>query len=146
MNYAVGCAFNLDDAFINFNTKKLNLTGKDCINENCGPNKTAFVKKVFRESIKMIINDIIENNVTFELPTGAKKSDIHMVKIEGDKFKEARQRGKFKDVDFLQSWFSGNQIMFNIYSKGRTRQKPIYLNKELKDKITQYTNKGKQYC
>ena len=38
-------------------------------------------------------------------------------------------------------------MTLNMYDReGRpTRNKPIYLNKEYKNKITEYTNQGKQY-
>ena len=49
--------------------------------------------------------------------------------------------------DFLASNFSGNQLTLNMYDReGRpTRTKPIYVNKKYKDKLTYYTNQGKQY-
>ena len=54
------------------------------------------------------LDDIIDNNVTFELPTGsARRTLLRMKKCEGEEFKKARQRGKFADVDFLSSNFSG---------------------------------------
>jgi hypothetical protein len=35
-----------------------------------------------------------------------------------------------------------------MYNKdgGVTRTKPIYVDNKLKDKLTKYTNQGKQYC
>jgi hypothetical protein len=40
--------------------------------------KDKLIYAIFRESMKVIFNDIIDNNVTFELPTGSRRSDIHM--------------------------------------------------------------------
>jgi len=40
--------------------------------------------------MEIIFNDIIENNVTFELPTSSRKSDIHMLRVTGDDFAQAR--------------------------------------------------------
>lgn len=136
MNFAVGCAFNQDEMMMNLKKQKLkSVKNKDLI------------KKIARDSIKLVLNDIIDNNVTFQLPTGSRKSDIHMRRIEGKEFVKARQNGKFQDIDFLISNFGGYQMVLNMYDReGRpTRIKPIYLNKEYKNKITNYTNAGKQY-
>lgn len=136
MNYAVGCAFNQDEMMINFKKQKLKTV----------KNKE-LIKKIARDSIKLVLNDIIDNNVTFQLPTGSRKADIHVRRIDGKEFVRARQNGKFQDVDFLSSNFSGNQLVLNMYDReGKpTRIKPIYLNKKYKDKLTNYTNQGKQY-
>lgn len=136
MNYAVGCAFNQDEMMMNFKKQKLKTV----------KNKE-LIKKIARDSIKLVLNDIIDNNVTFQLPTGSRKADIHVRRIDGKEFVRARQNGKFQDVDFLSSNFSGNQLVLNMYDReGKpTRIKPIYLNKKYKDKLTNYTNQGKQY-
>ena len=42
--------------------------------------------------------------------------------------------------------FSGNQLVLEMKRRGRERIKPIYVNKKLKNKLTEYTNSGKQYC
>ena len=70
-----------------------------------------------------------------------------MQTIERDSFKQLRKHGKWKNVDFLKSWFTGNQIGLFMHSPVRpSRVKNIYVNKELRDKIAQNTNNGKKYC
>lgn len=136
MNYATGCAFNQDEMFMNFDKQRLKSV-KD----------RGLIRKIARDAIKLVLSDIIDNNVTFQLPTGSRKSDIHMSRVSGEDFTKARQNGKFQDVDFLTSNFSGYQLTLNMYDiEGKpTRSKPIYLNKEYKNKIINYTNQGKQY-
>ena len=148
MNYATGCAFNLEELFENFDLSKLKMTCALCTRMNNDPHRDTVVKKIFKESVNVILNDIIENNVTFELPTGGRKADIHITRYSDEDFAKARRNGKWKDVDFLKSYFTGYQMTFNMYDKdgGVTRTKPIYLDKEKRDKIIQYTNEGKQYC
>lgn len=144
---ATGAAFNMDDMFYNFPYEKLNLTCKDCQELNNNKSRQEFVKKIFREHFKKVIEDIIDNNVTFNLPlNGGKKADIHMDRIQGDKFKNLFRHGKWRDVDFLKSMFTGYQLSLFMYGVMKPRIKPIHLNKRLKDKITEYTNNGKQYC
>jgi hypothetical protein len=38
--------------------------------------------------------------------------------------------------------FSGSELTLEMYNKGKERSKPIYINKELKDKITKNINSG----
>lgn len=148
MNYATGCAFDIDEMFMNFPYDKLLVTCSDCNIVNGDYHKDRLVKRVFKKALQLILNDIIENNVTFQLPTGGRRSEIHMNSITGKKFQHARKHGKFLDVDFLESNFTGNQLALDMYYKGGElkRTKPIYVNRKLKDKITSYTNSGKQYC
>lgn len=143
---AVGCAFNLDEMFMNFPYNKLEITCNECQRINKSYHRDRLVKKVFRECMKLILNDVIDNNVTFQLPTGKKKCDIHMIKVQGEAFKNLRKSGKWKDVDMLMSDFTGYQLGFYMYGERDPRVKNIYVNKQFKDKITKNTNDGMQYC
>lgn len=146
MNYSLGCAFNLEEMLINFPYKKLQITCKDC-KAIIGDNHRDFlVKKVFKESVKLVIEDIIENNITFWLPlTGDKKCNMHMKRVSGQEFKNLRKGGKWKDIDFVQSMFSGYEIKFFMLGNRTPRVKTVYLNKIYRDRITQRTNEGVQY-
>lgn len=146
MNYALGYAFNLRDLFDNFKYKKLKMSCKDCDELFQNPHRDRVVRKVFKECFKVVLQDIIDNNVTFQLPTSPKKACIHMKRLAGDDFIHARKHGKFKDVDFLASNFSGYQLEFIMEGSKVERTKPIYVDKNLKDKITEKTNQGTQYC
>ena len=91
--------------------------------------------------------DIIDNNVTFQLPTGAVKSELHMRRITGEAFSKARRNGKFQEIDFLESFFTGHEIELNMFKKGGLkRSKTVYVDPRLKQRIIDNTNKGKQYC
>ena len=68
-----------------------------------------------------------------------------MKRFEREEFTKCRQNGKFSDVNFLNSNFSGYQMAFNFQSAGVMREKLIYLDPAHKDKITKYTNEGKSY-
>lgn len=146
MNYATGCAFNMHEMFMNFPYKKLKLTCEDCEKINNDPHKSKLVEKIFREHMKIVIEDIIDNNVQFVLPTGKKKAWIHVKRFKDEKFTAGRRNRKWLDVDFLKSFFSGYQLVFNMVGLRELREKPIYISKRLKQKLTDYTNQGKQYC
>ena len=148
MKYALGHSFNLDQLFSNFNKDKLKVSTQQVKKYYADGNKQSLIKTVFREFMKMVLNDVVDNNVTLELPTDANKSEICMRRIFGDEFKSARQHGKFKEIDFLNSNFSGNQLALIMHNKeGKpSRIKSIYVAGDLKRKIIENTNKGKQYC
>lgn len=144
---ATGCAFSLKDLFTNFNTKRLKITCNECKKINHNEHRDILAKQIFKESVKIILNDIIENNITFELPTKGRKCDIHMQRFDGEKFKHLRKTGKWRDVDFLKSYFTGYQLGLYMHSPIRPdRVKNIYVCRELRDKITANTNLGKTYC
>lgn len=145
MNYSIGCAFNIDEMFINFPYKKLKITCEECYKINGDNHRDVLVKQIFRECFKLVINDIIDNNTTFWLPTGAKKCNIHMRKVQGNDFKNLRKAGKWRDVDFLESFFTGYELGLYMYGQTLPRVKPIYVNKPFKNRITSNTNKGMQY-
>jgi hypothetical protein len=56
----------------------------------------------------LVINDIIENNVTFKLPAlGYYDGEIHLEPIKGSEFERLRAKGKFSKIDFLETVFTG---------------------------------------
>lgn len=145
MNYATGCAFNMDDMFMNFPYNKLDFNCKQAQKINKDHHRDKLVKKIFRTCYKKVLEDIIDNNITFKFPSV--NAELHMRRIHGDKFSKARQNGKFQDIDFLESFFSGYEIELNMFKKGGLkRSKTVYVDPRLKQKISDYTNKGKQYC
>lgn len=145
MNYATGYALNIDELFMSFPTCKMILSAKDCEKLIGNRHKETIAKQIFKSAINMVINDIIENNATFILPTKSKRAELFMKRFGREEFSKARRNGKWNKVDFLTSNFCAYQIVFKFQSKGVMREKLIYLDPEHRDKITDYTNKGKQY-
>ena len=69
-----------------------------------------------------------------------------MKNTSGNNFKNDVKRGKWVDVDFLASNFTGYQLAMSIKSKKRPeKEKLIYLGYKHKDRITELTNEGKRY-
>lgn len=146
MRYALGCSFNTSDLFFNFPYKKLKLTCKDCLKIIGDAHRSILVKRIFRVSMRMIIQDIVERNVTFWLPlTGDKKCNIHMKRVSGKDFQKLRQAGKWDDIDIVNSNFSGYEIGFYMLGKRTPRVKTVYVDRCTKETISRYTNMGKQY-
>ena len=144
--YALGCAFSLKNILDNFPYKRLKITCKQCKAITGDNHRDKLVKKVFRENIKLIINDIINNNVTFWLPlTGNKRCNIHLRRVQGNEFRNMRKAGKWKDLDFLKSNFSGYQLSLFMLGKRTPRIKSVYINKRYTNIIAENTNNGMQY-
>lgn len=145
MNYATGYAMNIDELFISFPTMKMTLTAKACEELIGNRHKELIAKQIFKSALNMVLEDIIENNATFILPTKSKKAELYMKRFSGEEFAKARRNGKWDKVDFLTSNFCAYQMVFKFQSKGVMREKLIYLDPEHRDRIVDYTNNGKQY-
>lgn len=143
---ATGCAFNLNELFMNFPYDKLQINCKDCKKAIGDLHRDILVKRIFKECVKMVFDDVIDNNVTFQLPTGKKKCDIHMKRVQGDAFRNLKKSGKWANVSLIQSSFTGYELGLFMYGERDPRIKTIYVDKSRKDRITQLTNEGKQYC
>lgn len=142
--YATGCAFNTSEMLMNFPYKKLQITCKDCQRINGNNHRNFLVQKVFRKALEMIFEDIIDNNVRFELPI--KGSYIHIKPCKGADFSAARRNGKYKDIDFLKSYFTGYDMKLEMPNTKIARSKNIYLSGRLRQKLIDNINSGKNYC
>lgn len=144
--YALGYAFNTKNILDNFPYNKLSFNCDLCKKVTGDNHRNTLVEKIFKESLKIIILDIIENNVTFWLPlTGSKKCNIHMRRVSGEEFKNLRRGGKWEHIDILKSMFSGYQLSLFMLGNRTPRIKSIYLNKTLQKLITDKTNEGVSY-
>lgn len=143
----MGHAFSAKNLFMNFPVDKLKMTKEQCVNTYSDGNKRDLATSIFIRSLEMVIDDIIDNNVHFKFPgLGQTQAYMHMQRTSGNNFKKAFRNGKWNDVDFINSNFSGYQMVLDIQSKKRpSRVKPIYLSAEDRDRITENTNNGKQY-
>lgn len=145
MNYATGYALTAKDLFKSFDIGRLNLTAKKCEELLGNRHKERIVHEVFKYAVKLVLDDIIHNNASFSLPTGAKTCILSMRRFKDSEFQQARRAGKWKDVDFLASNFTAYQMNLSLMSGGIIRDKLVYLDNQNKDSITDYTNEGKQY-
>ncbi len=146
-NYAMGHCFTGKDLFNNFPVNKLKMSKEQCVATYPDGSKRDLAASIFTRSVQMVVDDIINNNVDFKFPTlGQTQAYLRMKRTTGQNFKKAFKNGKWNDVDFLTSNFSGYQIVLDMESKKRTtRQKDIYLSPKDRDRITENTNLGKQY-
>lgn len=144
MNYAFGCAFNTHNILYNFPLHKYlwKHDGKTVKYEV----RYSIMMQMFLHTFKMVLEDIIERNVTFNLPTvGIIKCNMHMTPITGDILARFRQAGAYADVDLFKSNFTAYRIAFCMYRHNMRRTKTVYVTEKYKRRITELTNQGKQY-
>lgn len=98
----------------------------------------------FKYCLSIIFNYILDNKVRFIIPN-VPESYIDFEVVDGDAFIEQRQKGRFKETDFIESDFTGYALRY--YFKGKAYQKnfPIYLGGALKKKFLNGINSGEKY-
>ena len=80
-HYAIGWACKLNDIFVSFPYEKCKTLIKKYTQRAKQRQK---VKQVFREGVQLILNDVIENNVTFKIQgIGYQGGEIHMEDMRG---------------------------------------------------------------
>lgn len=147
MKLALGHAFSLKQLFDNMKLNRLKIKTKDIPKWYSDGNKRDFCAIIFARSMELVVDDIIENNIHFKLPTvGRGSSYMYMDRIEGETFKKAFKMGKWRDVDFIKSFFTGYQMCLVLNAAtAAQRKKRIYLSKDWRDRITERTNEGVSY-
>lgn len=141
--YARGYAFSLSDMFVSFRHKNIKLTCDECEEYFKTRHKQNVGARVMRECVKLVMEDVLENNITFKFPYY--NAEIHMEKISGDEFKKACSHGAFQDIDFLKTNFTAYKPYLYMYGR-RTRKKPINMHNDYKKRLAKYTNEGRIYC
>lgn len=147
-HYALGWACNLNDIFVRFPYEKCKNLIK---NYKTKQKQRQKIKQVFRTGVEIILNDIIENNSTFKVPSmGYYRGEIHFEPITGEQFRDLRAKGKFSGIDFLETMFTGYQLYLYIFGKRdiffARRKYPIYMNSFYRNKLENLVNQGKTYC
>lgn len=143
----MGHAFSLHDLFMDFPVEKLKMTTEQCRNTYSDGSKRDLAASIFARSVQMVVDDIIDNNTHFKFPgVGSSQAYMYMKRTSGKSFKKAFKNGKWNDIDFIASNFSGYQLTLQIEKQNKmSREKPIYLASKDKQRIVDNTNNGKQY-
>lgn len=144
MNLKLGYALSAADLFSKFNINKISTHFSILKKFYKTREKKEMAVKIFIYGIYLIILDIIENNVTFVLPT-VKRGQIQMGQMSGSNFTKAWKNGKFNDIDFIKTNNTGYFLEFRFQKNGWFKKKHIYLNSSLKKKIAENANNGMKY-
>jgi len=140
MNYATGYGISPKELYTTFKLENITTPQSQLWDKS----KKKVCGKIFTYCMLQILNDIIDNNVIFQLPVNT-EAYIEMTSITGDDFKKARQNGAFEDINLTTSHFTGNQLVYRAKRTGYWKLKPIKVSKVLKNRITEHTNNGKNY-
>ena len=147
-DFYFGHCLNTTQLFLTFPLKKLRFKFRDLVED---PDikelqRRQLCANIFRESVKLVINDIVDNDAQFLLPGELYKSYLKMKVFEKKDFLKVRSKySKFSNIDPYASNFRGYQIYLFMKKGERTIEKPIYVSHTIRDKIVEYTNNGKQY-
>jgi hypothetical protein len=113
MNYATGYGISPKELYTTFKQEYITTTQAELGEKN----KKKVCGRVFTYCMLQILNDIIDNNVIFQLPVNT-EAYLEMQSFRGEDFKKARQNGAFEDVNLTTSHFTGNQLVYRAKRTG----------------------------
>ena len=138
--WATSYALTARDLYTNFDYKKLKTDYKELPRPLCD-NPRQLLARIFRYFFFLVIVDIIENKTTFRFPRTF-RAFLEMLPVSGNDFIRARQNGKFQDVDFLTSDFTGYNLGLRYNTRYGKWTKALHVTEKYKDRITELTNQG----
>jgi len=98
----------------------------------------------FKYCFGLILNKVIDERVRFKIPAKT-EGYIDFEIVTGDKFIKQRQNGRFSEIDFVESDFTGYFLNYYFKAKAYQKQIPIYLGGELKQRFLNNINSGIKY-
>lgn len=102
------------------------------------------ISNPFEYCLGLILNKIIDDKVRFKIPVKS-EAYIDFEIVTGDKFIQQRQNGRFSQIDFVESDFTGYFLTYYFKAKAYQKEMPIYLGGELKKKFLEGINSGTKY-
>lgn len=144
LKLATRSCFNINDLFKRFPFKKLKTDPKILGNKE---NKQKIIREVFSTFFDMVVDDIIDNQVTFEFPLYTDEhSYLNIKPITGEDFKQIYTAGSWPGLDFLKTNFTGYRMYFSYINGGNEcKDKEIILPKVKTKRIIENANNGKVY-
>ena len=103
---------------------------------------------IFAECIMYIIQDIIDNNITFKVPTVGGFCDIHMKTLNKEDFIKYRQKGQYLDVDFIRSNFKVYRptlYRYDMRDSSKFWETDIIIDQDFQKSLTNHINNGNIY-
>lgn len=97
----------------------------------------------FEYCLNLILNKVIDDKVRFKIPFQNAYIDFEIV--QGDKFIEQRQNGRFQEIDFIESDFTGYFLNYYFQTRAYQKRMPIYIGGTLKQKFLNGINSGVRY-
>lgn len=98
----------------------------------------------FKYTIGLVLNRVLDERVRFKLPVNC-DAYFDFEIINGDRFELQRQNGRFQEIDFIESDFTGYSLRYYFKAKAYQKHYPIYLGGDLKQKFLSGINSGIKY-
>ena len=98
----------------------------------------------FKYCFGLIMNKIIDDRVRFKVPVNW-EAYIDFEIVTEDKFIKCRQNGRFQDIDFIESDFTGYALRYYFTAKTYQKHYQVYLGGDLKKKFIKGINSGIKY-
>lgn len=144
--YALGHAINGKQLFLPFDNKRIKTARKHVKELVKSEHKEYLANMIFADALQMIVDDMIDNSITFDFKLAkGKVAELYIKEFSDEEFLKRRKRGLWKEIDYLATNFSGYQPMFKYQKAGYTVEKPIHLDTKRKLKIAENANNGKSY-
>lgn len=144
--YALGYAITGPQLFLPFNNKRIKTKRNDIKKLVKSEHKEYLANMIFADALQLIMDDIIKNSNTFDFKLNQGKiAEIYIKGFSDEEFLKRRKRGLWKEIDYLNTNFTGYQPMFKYQKAGYTVEKPIHLDKKRKLQIAENVNNGKSY-
>lgn len=98
----------------------------------------------FKYCFGLILNKVIDEKVRFKVPVNS-DAYIDFEIVSGEKFISQRQNGRFSEIDFVESDFTGYFLTYYFQAKAYQKAMPIYVGGELKKKFLNGINTGEKF-
>ena len=144
--YALGHAINGRQLFRSLAAKRIKTPNKEIKKLVKSQHKEYLASKIFTDAVQMVMDDIIDNSVTFEISLNKKQlGQLYIKEVSGEDFLNEYKNGRHKYIDYLDTNFTGYNPVFKYSKAGYTVEKPIYLDKKRQQRIAERANSGKSY-
>jgi hypothetical protein len=98
----------------------------------------------FKYCFGLILNRVINDKVRFRVPAKT-EAYIDFEIVSGEKFISQRQNGRFSEIDFIESDFTGYFLTYYFKAKAYQKAIPIYVGGELKRNFLDKINTGTKF-
>lgn len=102
------------------------------------------ISEPFKYALYLVFNKILDDKMRFRLPV-IQEAYIDFEIVTDDKFIEQRQNGRFQNIDFVQSDFTGYAVRYYFNSPHYKKSYQIYFGGDLKRKFINKINSGEKF-
>lgn len=147
MLVALGHALSCRDLARGFKKSKISITVEACKKRYKNKHKENYVEDMFVRCVRLVVDDIVDNNARFHLPLASPKKDatIGIDILQGKRLETLRKHKGMPGLDFLASDFKGYKLVFKYPKLGVTFRTPVHITGDQARRLLENTNNGKQY-